>query len=629
MFLLPSFLPANAWMSGVHHDGSEKYIQPQSFTVGDQVHFRLRSMTHSPIEKVFIRICPDGEQELHTLEKEETNTTVSWWGVTLTINEPIFFYRFLFIVNKNLYWYNQEGFCTHTPIDLFDFKLLAGFEPVEWVKGSTFYQIFPDTFFNGDPANDVRDNELLGNDIFPSRALPWGGHPSYWGHSGFMDFFNGDLKGIEQKIDYFNELGVNALYLTPVFTSHTQHRYSILDFWNVDPHLGGNDALISLTNTLHANNIRIILDLTLNHCSKEHQWFQAAIKDNNSLEFNYFTIDNESNYRGWLGDPNLPEFNYSSSDLREMMIGESDSVIRHWLLPPYNVDGWRLDASNRIGRTGSIQLARTVGRKVRLSVKSVGAEKYLIGENFFDSSPQLQGDELDAVQNETGAGIPILMWVAPYELQSGPYKTDTKLNVQFSTTEFLRQINEFQKNIPWAITAQQFNQITNHDSPRLITLLKGHLSLVKLALGILFTFPGSPSILYGDEVGMTGDNALESRTCMNWDSSSWNIELREFVRMLIRLRRERVSINKGGFQIILSAEDTFAFMRDSQEEEMIVVANRKPTKMFSLRVDVAGIRDGETLIELISQSENFVKDGSIILDELSEPGIRFYVKKNM
>jgi len=534
----------------------------------------------------------------------------------------------LFILREQLYWYNQEGFCTYTPLDICDFKLIANLEPVEWVKKSTFYQIFPDTFFRSGQTIGVSDNELLGNNIFPSRALPWGGHPSYWGNSGYMDFFNGDLAGIKEKIPYFLDLGIKALYLTPIFTSPTQHRYSIVDFMNVDSHLGGNDALVSLVEALHDKGIRIILDLTLNHCSKQHPWFNEAVRNRNSTEAGFFTFDNQGGYRGWLGDPNLPEFNYTSNVLREIMVSNPDSVIRHWLLPPYNVDGWRLDASNRIGRTGAFQLSRSVGKEIRNSVKSISSDKYIMGENFFDSSQQLQGDELDAVQNETGLGIPILMWVAPYELPAGPFKTKTNLKLQITTQEFASQLTEFQKTIPWVIFAQQFNQLTNHDSPRLMTLLESKIPVVKLALGLLFSLPGTPCFFYGDEIGMLGANALESRTCMRWDAKDWNFELRNYIKTLARIRWERPSITNGGFQILYVGDDVFAFSRESYDEVLVILANRKPIEKVALPMDVLGIQDGENLVDILSDEEYVLNYGEIVVENLYEPGIRFLVKSN-
>jgi len=616
------------WMNAVHHDGSEIFIQPQSYNVGDNVHFRIRLHKESPINKIFIRICPDGEQELHLLELEEIKHNITWWGITLTLNEPVFSYRFLFISGDNLYWYNQEGFCKQTPLDLYDFRLLTEFKPIEWVRGSTFYQIFPDTFYNGNKANDVKNNEFLGNDIYPSRSMPWGGHPSYWGNSGFMDFFNGDLDGIKQKIDYLVDLGITALYLTPIFTSPTQHRYSITDFYNVDPHLGGNSALISLSQNLHKKNIRLLLDLTLNHCSKQHPWFLKALYNNELKERSYFTIDADNNYRGWLGDPSLPEFNYSSINLRKIMLSKDDSVIRYWLKPPYNIDGWRLDASNRIGRTGLFQTAREVGKEIRKAVKSVSVEKYIIGENFFDPSAQLQGDELDAVQNETGGGIPVLMWVAPYKLPSGPYKTDTNIIVQLSTEDFLCQLNEFQKAVPWGIISQQFNQITNHDSPRLLTLLGGQVDLVKLAFGLLFAIPGSPCIFYGDEIGMSGENALESRTCMRWDEESWNYDLLDFIKSICHLRQEHPSLSNGSFQVLLVEKDVLVFSRECKDEIMIVIACRKSSAKLSIDVEMMGLSNGEVFIDSSQKTKYVIQNATIYIDRINKPGIRFLLHRS-
>jgi alpha-glucosidase len=489
-----------------------------------------------------------------------------------------------------------------------------------------FYQIFPDTFANGDSANDVTDGEFLYNDNYPSRSRPWGGHCSYWGDSGYTDFFNGDLLGIEQHLDYLDDLGVNALYLTPIFTSHSQHRYSTLDFYNVDPHLGGNQALLSLKEAMFERGMRLILDITANHCSQQHPWFTEAINNVDAPTINFFVFtEYPDEYRGWLGDPSLPELNYGDAGLQEIMVDGAEAILKYWLRPPYNVDGWRLDASNRIGRRGTVQLAQQVGRAMRRAVKSVSSEKYLMGENFFDPTEQLQGDQLDAIQNETGAGIPILMWVAPYLLPRGPFKLETGLTVQISSKELALQWYEFQKAIPWCIVEQQFNQITNHDSPRLMTLLNNDSSKVKLSLTLLMTYPGVPCFFYGDEIGMTGKNALESRSCMIWDSVHWNLELYHFIKGLIRIRRKSSALCNGGFQILAIGTDMITFVRDSVDECMLIVASRVASASFEIPVRYAGVPDGISFIEQFSGIETPVANGKLVTQPFLEPSAQIWL----
>jgi alpha-glucosidase len=301
-------------------------------------------------------------------------------------------------------------------------------------------------------------------------------------------------------------LGVNALYLTPIFTSPSNHKYDTVDYKHVDPHFGGDEALIALRNALDERDMRLMLDLVPNHCSAEHPWFLAAQADPAAPSAEFFTFyDRPDEYETWQGVRSLPKLNYRSLRLREEMYAGEDSVARHWLKPPFRIDGWRVDVANMLARQGENQLEHKVGCGLRRAIKSIAPQAYLIGENFFDGSSQLQGDELDATMNYRGFSIPLQQWLVGFDasLAWRPGMQDPDL---LPTEALVEQWRAFMAAIPWQIATQQFNLLGSHDTRRISTVLGKDETLARIAAALLFTFPSTPSVYYGDEIGMAGGN---------------------------------------------------------------------------------------------------------------------------
>ena len=235
-----------------------------------------------------------------------------------------------------------------------------------------------------------------------------------------IEFYGGDLPGITGKLDYLAGtssssgpgLGVNALYLNPVFTAYSNHRYDVADYDNVDPHLGGNAALAELRRGLTDRGMRYMLDIVPNHCGFMHPWFRAAQADPAAATAEFFTFRHHpDDYECWLGVRSLPKLNYRSPRLREAIYAGPDAVFRRWLRPPYAADGWRVDVANMLGRHGVDQLGAEVARGIRQAVKAENPDAYLLGENFFDATAQLQGDGWDASMNYAGFTMPLWYWL--------------------------------------------------------------------------------------------------------------------------------------------------------------------------------------------------------------------------
>ncbi|MCR4405107.1 MAG: alpha-amylase family glycosyl hydrolase [Candidatus Acetothermia bacterium] len=610
----------------IHHDGSGRYVQSNSgeggLRLGDKVKIRLRAMSDVPIERIFLRACPDGEQEFIEMQPEQEGPACRWWEVTLRLTMPIVNYRFLIFAEDGAWWYNGSGLHRHTPTDAEDFRLLADYAAPSWVWRSVFYQIFPDRFANGDPSNDVLDGEFTYLGV-PARKRRWGEPPTPSGPEAMVEFYGGDLIGIEQHLDYLTDLGVNALYLNPIFTAPSNHRYDVIDYTNVDPHLGGDAALISLRRATAEWGLRLILDIVPNHCGVNHPWFQAALADPHAPTAEHFIFyHHPDDYACWLGVRSLPKLNYRSMALREIMYSGPDAIFRRWLRSPYSIDGWRIDVTNMLARHGVDQLGLEVGRGIRKAVKEENPAAYLVGENFFDASAQLQGDCWDAVMNYAGFTMPLWHWLSRFEVRQYGRLIRPSSDLPWPTRALVETWEAYRAAIPWAIARQQFNLLGSHDTPRILTIVGGDQARNRLAAGLLMTYVGVPCVYYGDEIGLGDSRDTTARGCMAWDRSTWDEELRAFYQKLIKLRRTSPALIDGGFQVLLVEEDTLAYLRDAEEEQLIVVGHRGPGNRPASPLPVAhgAIPDGVEFIEIFSGMRARVVNGHLPLPAMS-PGV--------
>lgn len=608
------------WTAGLHHDGSELYVSNPLPRCGETVTIRLRAPLDAPIRHVFLRTAPDGEEDLKAMRCVREDGVSAWWEAGLTVTMPRTTYRFKVMSSEGAYWMNALGVSRADSPDWFDFKLLADFAAPSWLEDAVFYQIFPDRFFNGDPSNDVPPGAWKNHRGYRTSRRNWDEPPLHWNEGGGLDFYGGDLQGITQKLDYLRELGVNALYINPIFTAYTNHRYDTADYTNVDPFLGGNEALADLRRALDRAGMRLVLDVTPNHCGAQHHWFLAAQADPNALTAEYFTFHRHpDDYECWLGHKSLAKLNYGSERLREAMYGAPDSVLRRWLHEPYRIDGWRLDVANMTARQGMQQLEHKIWRGVRRAVKGDRPDAYLFGENFFDGTPYLQGDELDAVMNYQGFTIPIWSWLRGSELPAAFLQGREWLDpYPLSAEAVAEQWTHFRAAVPWLVARQQFNQLSSHDTPRILSILNGEISLLKLGAVLLMTFPGVPCVYYGDEIGMEGLFDPDNRRPMRWNETTWDADLRDHYRRLITLRRQSPALRRGGFQMVYANGGLLAYQRQSPEQRLLVVGYRGPEPLESCDVPVrhAGLADDTHLTDLLSGRMYHVKGGVLRIEQL-------------
>jgi alpha-glucosidase len=291
------------------------------------------------------------------------------------------------------------------------------------------------------------------------------------------------------------------------------------------------------------------------------------------------------------------------------------AIFRRWLREPYAIDAWRIDVANMLARQGADQLGLEIGRGIRRAVKEENLQAYLLGENFFDGSAQLQGDIWDAVMNYAGFAHPVWYWLGGFFVRqhSEPYFAAS--DVPWSTPALIDTWQAYRAAVPWVIAQQQFNSLGTHDTTRIANVVTGDAQLARLAVALLLTYVGVPCVYYGDEIGLDDD----ARACMNWDRSTWDHDLRAFYQKMIQLRKTSPALIDGGFQVLLIEENTFAYLRDSDRDQIIVVAQRGSTNRTAAPLPVAhgAIPDGVEFVEVISGARATVVAGHLPLPDMS------------
>lgn len=606
------------WTAGLHHDGSALYVSNPRPAYGETVTIRLRVPKDAPVRAVYLRTAPDGEQHMSAMRPAGADTISAWWAGDLKMHMPRETYRFRVMAADGAYWLTALGVSRADSPDRIDFALLADFDGPLWLSDTVFYQIFPDRFHNGDPANDVQPGAWTRGE-HTTQARRWDDPILTYPEGSNLDYYGGDLPGITQKLDYLHDLGVTALYLTPIFTAYSNHRYDIADYDHVDPYLGGDEALATLRRALDARAMRLMLDITPNHCGSHHHWFTAAQADANAPTAEYFIFyHHPDDYASWLGHKSLVKLNYRSQKLRDVMYRGHDSIMRRWLREPYRIDGWRLDVANMTARLGQVQLAHEVKREMRLAVKGENPDAYLLGEHFFDGTPHLQGDELDASMNYGGFNKPVRFWLKDASTPPEQPWFDT---VPLPAEAMAEQWRRFLAVVPWVVVCQQFNQLGSHDTTRILTVAGGDVGRAKLGATLLLTFPGVPCLYYGDEIGLEGGRDPDNRRPMPWDESAWNQKLLAHYRRLIRLRREHPALTQGGFQLLAAEGGLIAYMRDSAASRLMIVGWRGPDTLAETSIPVwpAAVADETVFTDLLGGGTYTVEGGLLTLRDLA-PG---------
>jgi alpha-glucosidase len=517
-----------------HHDGSELYVR-------DGV---LRVHVPRAVDTVALRYVEDGEGRAVEAEPEGEG----WWSARLPTTNPLMRYRWLLSGGDYSYsWLNGLGVVDHDVPDADDFVLSLDAGGPGWHAESVVYEIFPDRFARG--GLDAEP---------PDWAIPreWDELPTGRGPETPYEWFGGDLRGIEQRLDYIERLGANVIYLTPVFPAGSTHRYDSTTFDRVDPLLGGDEALESLVRAAHARGLRVISDLTTNHTGDQHEWFVNGERD-------LYLFDESGDYESWWGIKTLPKLNWRSAELRARI----QAVTRKWLDEPFLLDGWRVDVANMTGRTGATDVNADVAPTLR---EVLNDDSVLVAEHFHDFRPDAHG--WHGVMNYAGFSKPVWMWLRrdaeiPNLGLPGPMP-------HLSGSASVATMRAFRAGVPWEFVLHSWAILDSHDTPRFRTMA-GSRERQLVGVGLQMTTPGVPMVFAGDELGLEGEWGEDARRTMPWDRREvWDEELLKSYRRLIELRRSSPALARGGIRYAFVDDDVIAYLRETPDERLLCLASR-------------------------------------------------------
>lgn len=422
----------------------------------------------------------------------------------------------------------------------------------DWVKDAVFYQIFPERFAF---STEVEK---------PHHLEPWEAPPTRHGFKG------GDLVGVAEHLDYLQDLGVTAIYFNPIFQSTANHRYHTHDYFKVDPILGGNGAFRRLLEAAHARGMRVILDGVFNHASRGLLQFNHALENGaDSPYVDWFTFDGfpvhaysgKPNYACWFNLPGLPKLNYANPQVREFAF----KVAEHWTWE--GIDGWRLDVPEEIDDD-------EFWREFRQRVKSINPDAYIVGEIWHRADRWLQGDQFDAVMNYQFTRACLSFFIENIEANLKLTQPESYGLVHaMEAKEFGNTLVEISKWYPREIALAQMNLLDSHDTARFLTIAARDTTALKLAYLTMFTYPGAPTIYYGDEVGLEGGQDPDCRRAFRWDPASWNRDLLETTKKLAALRNKYRSLRHGDLETLYARERVYVFSRHLPGETVIVALN--------------------------------------------------------
>ena len=455
-------------------------------------------------------------------------------------------------------------------------------DPPGWVADAVFYQIFPDRFARS------------GRVPAPGPLEDWDAPPTVNGFKG------GDLYGVADRLDHLVELGVTAIYLNPVFSSASNHRYHTFDYLAIDPLLGGDDALRELLDAAHARGIRVVLDAVFNHASRGFWPFHHVMETGRFSPYrDWFFLHAEDleagrplrayageslqealdagwgdahgagmeslstlGYRAWWDLPALPKLNTDNPVVREYLMG----VAEHWTR--FGIDGWRLDVPAEITTPGFWEEFRT-------RVRAINPEAYIVGEIWQERGDLLDGRTYDGLMNYPLAAA-VTSFVSGVHLDRRVVAQHGELDRQIQPIDgpaFLDRLGSIVGGYQPPFARSLLGLLDSHDTPRFVTLAGGDRASLRLGWLVLLTMPGAPCIYYGDEVGMEGEHDPGCRGAFPWDESLWDRSLFETARTLVALRRATPAVRDVAFTPLAARGMAAAYLRGDGPGALAVAIN--------------------------------------------------------
>ena len=634
----------------IFSDETENYLSPPEPKVGQSVTFTIRTLKDNA-DEVYFHINND---QYLMAKKDKKSSMFSYFSHVLTPLQTSTYY-YSIVKNGDIFYYNKKG--THSTLDNnFNFKVTPGFSSPNWAKGAVMYQIFVDRFYNSDKSNDVLTKEYNYLGIFSKKEENWEAEIT---NQDFCTFYGGDLQGIIDKMPYLQDLGIQAIYLTPIFVSPSSHKYDIQDYDNIDPHLGiiindggktvfdedsnknatmykkrttdeqnlkeSNKLFAKMVKTAHNAGIKVILDGVFNHSGSFHKWLNKEgiydekgayqTKDTPFVQYFKWYGENWPNniaFDGWWGHSNHPKLNYENSkELYDYIL----NIGKKWVSPPYNADGWRLDVAADLGQTQEFN--HKFWRDFRKTVKTANKEAIILGEHYGDCYPWLQGDQWDTIMNYDAFMEPITWFLTGMQKHSEEFNQNL-LNNSFA---FENSMVYHMSRMNYQSMYTSMNQLSNHDHSRFLTrtnmkigrlhTVGGSLACEGINKSIMYeavvfqmTWPGAPTLYYGDEAGLTGWTDPDNRRPYPWGKEDKQII--SFHKAAIALRCGNEALRTGSVKFLHNQHGVISYARWNECEKFaIIINNNDHSVILNLPIWKLDIFNGTMSTLLITENNGF------------------------
>ena len=676
-------------------DGTAFYRNPSEPDCFEEVHLRFRTGRENVDEVILVF-----DEQRYTMQKVANDKMFDYYEYTVKLGDSRVEYYFEVHSGHMVCYFNSVGVCSSVE-NYYNFSITPSFQTPDWAKGAIIYQIFVDRFYNGDRSNDVETDEYFYIGEGTHKNSDWMKYPR---EMDVREFYGGDIAGVMQKLDYLQDLGVEAIYLNPIFVSPSNHKYDLQDYDYIDPHFGrivkndgenlqrdengnliihdpehpnkdatryicrvtdkenleaSNQLFIEFVEEVHRRGMKVILDGVFNHCGSFNKWLdreciyedapgyeKGAFVSKDSPYRTFFKFREDTwpynvNYDGWWGHDTLPKLNYEESPkLYEYIM----RIARKWVSPPYNVDGWRLDVAADLGQTAEYN--HHFWHEFRRNVKEANPNAIVLAEHYGDPTEWLKGDQWDTVMNYDAFMEPLTWFLTGVEKHSDEYRGDLIGNAD----AFFGSMRHYMTRFNTQSLQVAMNELSNHDHSRFLTRTNhqvGRISsrgadaanegvnknLFRMAVLMQMTWPGAPTIYYGDEAGLCGWTDPDSRRAYPWGHE--DEELIQYHKELIRIHKEHQVLRTGSILFLFGEYQCISYGRFDDNEHIVVAINisqdtrhmeipvwrlgvTQPTRMarviltdaggFSIETKVYQVQSGKLILDCPPETAVLVKD---------------------
>lgn len=638
--------------SALFADETADYRVPEEPDAGMQVLLRFRIAKANADHVYFLET---GKQQTE-MKRTSSDELFDYYEHSVCLGDQVLSYCFKIEKDTDSCYYDRLG-PTASEREESVFRIIPGFHTPDWAKGAVMYQIFVDRFCNGDTSNDVLDDEYIYIGQPVRKVKDWFSYPETM---DVRRFYGGDLQGVWDKLDYLQNLGVEVIYFNPLFVSASNHKYDIQDYDHIDPHFGviveeegelvkpwendnrkasryqkrsagrknleASDALfVRLVEEIHRRGMKVIIDGVFNHCGSFNKWLDregiyagegsycsGAYAAKESPYHTFFKFQNEdawpnnAGYDSWWGNDTLPKLNYEDSPkLYEYIM----RIARKWVSEPYCADGWRLDVAADLGYTRAFN--HQFWKDFRKNVKEANPDALILAEHYGNPSEWLQGDQWDSVMNYDGFMEPLGWFLTGLEKHSDSYRED----LYGDGEAFFRSMYQSMSQMQTSSVMTAMNELSNHDHSRFLTRTNhkvGRLAdkgsreaeeginygLFCAAVLVQMTWPGAPTIYYGDEAGVCGWTDPDNRRTYPWGRE--NHMLIEFHRTMIALHKKLPALRRGSLKPLMAECHLIAYGRMRGANKCLVVVNSKAAeRKIEVPVWQLGITDKDVLTRVM------------------------------